>query len=326
MNSEETDNEALVLSPSDIALPVVPQVSTHELLEAFLSGRSPATIQAYRNDLRGLASFLGVQSIDEAAEVILRSGHGGANLLALRFRAHLLERGLSASSINRKLAALRSLVTLANTLGIVNWHLQVANLRVEKPNVTGVGLNAVRSLIAVAGNQKGIKGVRDLAIIRIFFDLALRRAEVCSLDLEDVDLANQRVTVKRKGHHGRTTLTLPEPTCEALREWIDRRGTEPGPLFFSLQHELVGQKRRLTPAGIYYIVTALGRKAGFKVHPHQLRHDSITEAVKSAQTSGIGLEEVMDFSGHRQIGTLLIYRDRERNVQGQLAGMVAAKA
>jgi integrase/recombinase XerC len=208
---------------------------------------------------------------------------------------------------------------------MVDWQIQVPNLRVEKPNVTGVGLRAVRNLIAVAGNEHGIKGVRDRAIIRVFFDLALRRAEVCSLDLGDVDLANQRVTVKRKGHHDKTTLSLPEPTCQALREWVERRGGAPGPLFFTLQHGLLGHSRRLTPPGIYYIVTTLGTKAGIKVHPHQLRHDAITQAVISAKDSGIGLEEVMDYSGHRQIGTLLIYRDRERNVQGQLAGMVAAK-
>lgn len=323
MNTDATKDTALV--PVAPALPVVAQVSTRELLESFLSGRSPATMEAYRNDLKDLATFLGVTGIDAASEAVVRSGHGGANLLAIRFKAYLIERGLGSSSVNRKLAALRSLVTLANTLGMVDWSVQVPNLRIGKANVTGVGLRAVRNLIAVAGNERGIKGVRDRAIVRVFFDLALRRAEVCSLDFGDVDLANQRIAVKRKGHTDKTTLTLPEPTCQALREWIDRRGEEPGPLFYTLDHRLLNQRQRLTTCGVYHIVRGLGRKAGFKVHPHQLRHDSITEAVKSAQGSGIGLEEVMDFSGHRQIGTLLIYRDRERNVQGQLAGMVAAK-
>ena len=301
------------------------EVSVKELVDSFLSGRSAATVEAYRSDLKDLATFLCVHSIDEAAETIVGSGHGGANLLGIRFKAHLVEKGLGASSVNRKLAAVRSLVKMANVLGIVGWQLQVPNLRVEKPTVAGIGLRAVRSLMAVAGNERGIKGVRDSAIIRLFFDLALRRAEVCSLDLGDVDLANQRVDVMRKGHSDKTTLTLPEATCEVLRGWIERRGEEPGPLFFTLDHRHKGKRQRITTCGIYHIIRRLGQKAGFKVHPHQLRHDSITEAVKSAQASGIGLEEVMDYSGHRQIGTLLIYRDRERNVQGQLAEMVAAK-
>jgi integrase/recombinase XerC len=301
------------------------QPGVQDLLDAFLAGKSEATIDAYRSDLLGFSIFLGVASIDLAAETLVRSEHGSANLLGLRYKAHLIERGLSASSINRKLAALRSLVALANTLGLINWHLQISSVRAEKGRVTGVGLAAVRHIMAAANDQRGSKAIRDTAIIRAFFDLALRRNEVCALDLADMDLQQRRIAVKRKGHHDKLTLTLPEPTCNALAEWIKQRGTVTGPLFFSLDHRLLRQQQRLTTGGVYKVVRNLGYKAGIKVHPHQLRHDSITEAVKSAQASGIGLEEVMDFSGHRQIGTLLVYRDRERNVQGQLAGMVAAK-
>lgn len=304
---------------------VLAQPGVKDLLEAFLSAKSPATIEAYRNDLRDLAAFLNVTTIDAASEIILRSGHGGANLLALRYKAHLLEKGLSASSVNRKLAAVRSLVGLANTLGIVDWHLQVENMRTEKSQVTGVGLNSVRNLLCAAGNQRGAKGVRDQAIVRVFFDLALRRAEVCGLDLEDVDLANQRIAVKRKGHTGKTTLSFPLPTSQALKEWIERRGSEAGPLFFNMDHRHLVERRRITTCGVYHVIRTLGKSAGFKCHPHQLRHDGITASVIAAKNCGIGIEEVMDYSGHRQVGTLLVYRDRERNVQGQLAEMVASQ-
>lgn len=296
-----------------------------DLLDAYLSGRSQATIDAYRADLLGFSAFLGMATIDQAAETLVRSDHGTANLLGLRYKTHLLERGLSASSVNRKLAALRSLVALANTLGLVNWQLQIANVRQEKSKVQGVGLAAVRTIMAAATEQSGLKSIRDVAIVRVFFDLALRRNEVCALDVGDVDVEQKRITVKRKGHHDKVMLTLPEPTVNALSEWIAERGQEPGPLFYTFDHRLRREQRRITNDGVYKIVKGLGKRAGVRVHPHQLRHDSITEAVKSAQSSGYGLEEVMDFSGHSQIGTLLVYRDRERNVQGQLAGMVAAK-
>ena len=51
---------------------------------------------------------------------------------------------------------------------------------------------------------------------------------------------------------------------------------------------------------------------------------AITEACKLAQAKGMGLEEVLDFSRHRDVKVLMVYRDRERNVQGQLATLVAA--
>jgi hypothetical protein len=55
-----------------------------------------------------------------------------------------------------------------------------------------------------------------------------------------------------------------------------------------------------------------------------LGHSAITEACKAAQANGMGLEEVLDFSRHRDIKVLMVYRDRERDVQGQLAAFVAA--
>lgn len=304
---------------------VLAQPGVKDLLEAFLSGRSPATIEAYRNDLRDLATFLNVTTIDAASETVLRSGHGGANLLALRYKAHLIEKGLSASSINRKLAAVRSLVGLANTLGLVDWHLQVENMRTEKSQVTGVGLKSVRNLLCAAGNQRGAKGIRDRAIVRIFFDLALRRAEVCGLDLEDVDLPNQRVAVKRKGHTGKTTLSFPLPTSQALKEWIERRGSEAGPLFYNMDHRHLVERRRITTCGVYHVVRTLGSKAGFKCHPHQLRHDGITAGVIAAQASGMGIEDVLSYSGHTQLSTLMIYRDVQDNKQGRIAEMVASQ-
>ena len=51
---------------------------------------------------------------------------------------------------------------------------------------------------------------------------------------------------------------------------------------------------------------------------------AITEACKLAQAKGMGLEEVLDFSRHRDVKVLMVYRDRERDVQGQLAALVAA--
>ena len=51
-----------------------------------------------------------------------------------------------------------------------------------------------------------------------------------------------------------------------------------------------------------------------------------TEACKAAQANGIGLEELMDFSRHsrKSIAILMVYRDRERNGQGQLASLLSA--
>ena len=86
------------------------------LLDAFLVGRNERTRRAYRQDVADFAAFCGAGSPEEAARLLLAGSLGQANLLALNYRAHLRERGLSAATVNRRLAALRSLVKLGRTL------------------------------------------------------------------------------------------------------------------------------------------------------------------------------------------------------------------
>src|SRR5262245_1483885 len=104
----------------DILPPVpVPQAQTQpsehcssaeRLLSAFLRGRNARTLRAYRQDLTDFAVFASSRSLAEAAHRLLAHDHGAANELALGYRAYLVERGLAGATINRRLAALRSLV------------------------------------------------------------------------------------------------------------------------------------------------------------------------------------------------------------------------
>ena len=294
-----------------------------ELLAAFLSGRSDCTRRAYNQDLDDFRRFLGAGIVSEAAHLLLSRGHGNANALALAWRANLQERRLQAATINRRLAALRSLVQLARTLGIVPWTLEVRNVRAESYRDTrGPGRRGVRLLLDEIERRGDKKSLRDRAALRLLYDLGLRRSEVVGLDVDDLDLDAGTLAVLGKGHTQKTKLTLPAPTREAIREWLEARGTEPGPLFTNVDR--AGKGCRLTGTSLYRTVRRLGEQVGLKVRPHGLRHTAITEACKLAQAKGMGLEEVLDFSRHRDVKVLMVYRDRERNVQGQLATLVAA--
>ena len=66
----------------------------------------------------------------------------------------------------------------------------------------------------------------------------------------------------------------------------------------------------------------------WKIYQHELAkgidpRKAELRAVKKAQRNGMDLEEVLDFSRHKDVRTLMIYRDRERNVQGKLSELVA---
>jgi integrase/recombinase XerC len=125
-----------------------------------------------------------------------------------------------------------------------------------------------------------------------------------------------------KGRREAILLSLPSVTCSALEGWLDIRGDSSGPLFTTFDRAQKGDGR-LSPRGIHGVVKSLARSVGLSIGPHALRHRAVTKACERAAANGIGLEEVRQFSRHRDVRTLMVYRDQTRDVQGKLADLVA---
>lgn len=305
----------------------LPVPSGERILRAFLAGKKPATLRAYRRALEDFRKFTRHKTIDKAAAELLASDPGPANELALEYRQYLQERKLAAATVNLRLAALRSLVKLARKLGMVSWTLEVDNMPVEAYRDTaGPGLAGVIAILkAVKGRTP--KALRDRAVLRMLYDLGLRRGQLVSLDVTDLHFNGQGATVDvvGKGKTQSKKFSLPAVTRAVLERWLAVHPTGTGALFrnFDPAHKGDG---RLSADGVYLLVRSYGAKAGVTVRPHGLRHTSITEAVKAAVEAKIGLDEVLQFSQHKDVRTLMIYRDRERDVQGTLAELVADKA
>lgn len=316
------ESSSPVLRAAD--LPSVAPITAADLTAEFLAGRSERTLRAYRADLTDFATWLGVE-LEAAAGRLLAHGSGPANRLVIAYKAHLRDR-LAPSSVNRHLAALRSLVKMARTVGLVSWQLEVPSERAESYRDTqGPSDSGYQRLLQAAEGRPDAKGRRDLAAIRLLHDLALRCAEVARLDVSDLDLPERRLQVIGKGRREPVWLSLPESTCKVLVAWLDARGRAPGPLFTSCDRAAKGDGR-LSSRGLHGVVKSLGRRVGLRIGPHALRHRAVTKACERAAQVGIGLEEVRQFSRHSDVRTLLVYRDHTRNVQGQLADLVAAHA
>ena len=183
------------------------QDGAHQLLALFLSGRSPRTLDAYRADLNRFSEFTGVPDVAQAAKHLLALTNGEANALVLRYRAALIQSGLAPATTNRRLAALRSLVQLAasrvGTLAAFrSWGRGDSLSRHPRP-----GKGGYQRLLAVLEGTKSAKSRRDHAIIRLLFDLALRREEVVRLDRHDVDLQGNRVSILGKKRTQKEWLT-----------------------------------------------------------------------------------------------------------------------
>lgn len=305
-------------------LPTTPIAShaVEALVHSFLDGRNERTLRAYRHDLADFASFIGARSIQAAAEQFFGRGQFEANVTALSYRADLLRRGLQPASVNRRLAALRSFVKLANTLGIVGWELAVRNERTTPFRDTrGPNLHSVRRLLAAVSRRTDSQGIRDFALLRLLYDLALRRQEVVTLDVAHLALDRFSVSVLRKGQSERQPLTLPPATASALARWLEVRGTHDGALFLNFDRARKGG--RITGTSINRIVQRWGHRIGVRLTVHQLRHAAITHALDA--TNG-DVRAVARFSGHKKIETLLIYDDNRRDLGGDISRIISASA
>lgn len=132
-------------------------------------------------------------------------------------------------------------------------------------------------LKALLGTCKsgGFTDVRDEAIIRLFLDTGIRRAELVGIDLDDLDMAHQEVAVTGKGDKTRIA-PFGTRTALALRKYLRARGRRPyathPSLFQSVRPHASGEVR-LTKGAVNEVMTRRCKLAGIPHRwPHQVRH------------------------------------------------------
>lgn len=298
-----------------VSLPTI--VDSH-LVADWLASKSKKTRDAYTGDLARFAAWAGEDGNDRAAARLLAAGSHGARHLVLTYRGELESRGLSPATINRALAALRSLVDLARDVGLVDWTLNVQSVKARAYRDTrGPARAAVKAIVEAATDESA----RDGALLRLIYGLGLRRSEAVELDVSHVDLARSVVMVRGKGNHDLAPLTMPAPVAAALRAWLEVHPspTADAPLFVSCDNRTRGA--RLSDRSVARVLAAACEAAGqARVAPHALRHAAITHALDA--TNG-DVRKVRAFSRHSKIETLVTYDDNRRDGQGEIAGLVA---
>lgn len=302
-----------------------PAIDGERLVEAFLRGRSPRTTAAYARDLDAFRCHVAAASVGDAMSLLLGGRQGDANLVVLEYRDAMGTKGLAPATINRRLAAVRSAVKLGRLLGMTVNAVEVPGVRSEAyRDVRGPGPGGMQAILDQARRRKGsglarARGLRDVAALRLTFDLALRRAELLALQLSDLD--GDRLWLMRKGKREKIAKTLPAETLKALAAWLKARAVIARGhefVFVSLSNRALGQP--LTADGWYDIVGALGDEVGLRVHPHAIRHASITAA---ALATGGDMVATQEHSGHANIATARRYVAAAKDTAGKVSAMVA---
>jgi len=273
-------------------------------------GLSEHTTLAYRQDLAGLAAFL---------------NRGGTSLLDARYPqlrrwlAHLVTRGYARATIARKAASARTFFAWAARRGLVASNPAALLIRPSAasrlPTVLKQG--EAERLAEAPGGPEPIE-TRDRAILELLYGSGLRVAELCGLDMWDVDVDRGQVRVMGKGSKERV-VPMGDFAASAMREYLatsrqelapDGPDGDAGPtskeaLFFNRRH------KRMTPRDVRammqrYVRRTLGDRT---VGPHTLRHSFATHLLEG----GADIRSVQDLLGHASLATTQRYTHVSRS-------------
>lgn len=286
--------------------------------------RSVATRKAYAADLE---DFFGGAAAPDTVRLFLGLRTGDIALRLTTYRAEMLGRGLAPATINRRLSAVRSLLKMAYRLGISDTDGRglVDAERVRRYRDTrGVDLAGCRRIIAAIPTDT-VMGARNVAILRVMLELALRRAEVINLNVVDFEYAERRLMVTCKGRGSeRAPMTISQRCADAIATYLLVAGhaMEPDvPLFRSCDRNTRNTGGRLHGQGLHHIIEMCGLAAAIEgLTPHKLRHSSITAALDA---TGGDVRRVQRLSRHVDLRTLTIYDDNRSDLQGEVTGLLA---
>lgn len=255
---------------------------------------SAHTLAAYRADLDTLQQLAGEQPLAAITSADVR-----------RFAMQLHSRGLSASSIARKLSAWRSFYRWLglNTLLPQNPAQGIRPPKRRKDLPKTLSPDQLGQILDKPAED--LLELRDKAMFELFYSAGLRLAELASLDCgsgSGMDLAAGEVTVTGKREKTRT-VPVGAKAVAALTAWLEQRSIlaneEETALFVSRRGT------RISPRMIELRLARWTREQGLgqHVHPHMLRHSFASHVL---QSSG-DLRAVQEMLGHSSISTTQVY-------------------
>ncbi len=267
-------------------------------------GRARNSIESYLGDVRQFLNFLNDRCITDIK--------GCSFELLQNYLYELKSLGLAASSIARKIVALKSFFNLFEDRGVIakNEAVRLETPKVDRKLPAVLSVDEIMKIIENVEKDK-ISGIRDRAMLEILYGAGLRISELLNLRLNSVLLENGFVRVVGKGDKERL-VPIGEPAIQALSHYL--RTSRPQLLKKKTSDYLFLNQRgtRMSRMGFWKILRFYLRKSGIKkrVTPHTFRHSFATHLLEG----GANLRAVQEMLGHSDIKTTQIYThiDREQ--------------
>ena len=263
----------------------------------FERNRSDLTIKNYGEDLRAFKEFYGnlegCHSWKSVDSDIIRD-----------WMESMMDKGNNATSINRRLSALRSFYRFALARKLVDKDPVhgVTGPKKGRPLPQFLKENEMDRLLDAGSWTEGFEDVRDRTIIMTFYETGIRLSELIGLDDCMVDFSNRQLKVTGKRNKQRV-IPFGEELLAMLRDYMKCRGKE-----VNLQSEalfVTAKGQRMTSSQVREAVRKnLSKVCTLKKRtPHVLRHTFATAMLNNKA----GIESVKKLLGHESLSTTEIY-------------------
>lgn len=272
-------------------------------------GRSALTVRNYEHYLTRFLDFIKVESPTDITESMMREYRIYLN----RHPARAIKKGQAQETLDKKtqnyhLIALRAFLKYMRRQGVKSYDPERIELaKTQQRELDLISEKELENLMA-SPDTTTIAGLRDKAILELFFSTGLRVSELCSLD-RDTDLKTGEISVRGKGGKIRVVF-ISGSAAIAVKKYLVERVDIDEAMF--IDHSPRAHARmvkeesiRLTPRSVERIVTKYAVIAGIakKCTPHVIRHSFATDLLYN----GADLRTVQMMLGHASIATTQIY-------------------
>jgi integrase/recombinase XerC len=259
---------------------------------------SPHTINAYLNDIDYFESFnkeyFGQETIEQVNYSQIR-----------RWIVSLVDDGISNTTVNRKIASLRSFYKFLLKIKLIEVSplLKHKALKTEKKLQIPFSEKELVEALSQKTNSEDFQEIRDRLIVELFYASGMRRTELIHLKCSNVNLAGSTLKVLGKRNKERILPVLPM-VLEQLRLYIEKRSLLEG-LVDEDYLFLTKKGLKLSDSFVYRLINSYFSTVSEKVKksPHILRHTFATHLLNN----GADLNSVKELLGHSSLASTQIY-------------------
>jgi site-specific recombinase XerD len=266
--------------------------------------RSQLTVEAYARDLQEFGAFLA--GVPAGQTPVGRQYSNLPDVTTSDVRTYLMHlagaKRYDMRTVRRKLSSIKALYRYMKLTGLRadDPAAIVPGPKIEKKLPEHLDESEVAELLrtSLAGRSDAQRR-RDVAIMELLYASGIRRAEVTTIDLGDLDLKGREIRIHGKGSKERIVV-FNQATAQALEAYLRVRPKTRDEALF-----LGRGGKRLTPMHVWRIFRDIYRVSGIDRHasPHTMRHSFATHLAEN----DVDLETIREFLGHESLATTGIY-------------------